>query len=125
TKSFVKELGRQIEIIRGEYEKLFPPVHEVTAISVVRLFSEQSEYHQYGGPRGSAGFWSSDREELVLFENFDSMSKDKSKENALSVMYHEAFHQYVFYAVGNVAPHSWFNEGHGDYFAGHVLRGNK
>lgn len=125
SKGFIKEIGRQIEIMRNEYEKLFPPLHEVDAISVVRVFSEQSEYHQYGGPRSSAGYWNDQQEELVLFENFDSMSKEKGKENALAVMYHEAFHQYIFYAVGDVAPHSWFNEGHGDYFAGHMLRGNK
>ncbi|MFQ5845295.1 MAG: hypothetical protein ACE5JG_09950, partial [Planctomycetota bacterium] len=39
--------------------------------------------------------------------------------------YHEAFHQYIHYAVGDVAPHSWFNEGHGDYFAGHNYRSHK
>ena len=27
--------------------------------------------------------------------------------------------------VGNVAPHSWFNEGHGDYYAGAELKGRK
>ena len=40
-------------------------------------------------------------------------------------MYHEAFHQYIYYAVGDVAPHSWFNEGHGDYFAGHIVKGKR
>jgi len=45
--------------------------------------------------------------------------------DSLRVLYHEAFHQYIHYAVGDVAPHSWFNEGHGDYFAGHNYRGRK
>ena len=39
-------------------------------------------------------------------------------------MFHEAFHQYIHYAVGDVSPHSWFNEGHGDYFAGMTVSGN-
>ena len=39
-------------------------------------------------------------------------------ETTLAVLYHEAFHQYIYYSVGKVAPHSWFNEGHGDYYAG-------
>ena len=38
--------------------------------------------------------------------------------DTLAVLYHEAFHQFIFYSVGEVAPHSWFNEGHGDYFSG-------
>jgi hypothetical protein len=36
-------------------------------------------------------------------------------------MYHEGFHQYIHYACGDFAPHSWFNEGHGDYFAGSTV----
>ena len=37
------------------------------------------------------------------------------------MLYHEAFHQYIHYAVGQVAPHDWFNEGHGDYFSGALI----
>ena len=54
----------------------------------------------------------------MLFDGFDGVTKKKSKAFTKSVMYHEAFHQYIHYAVGDLAPHSWFNEGHGDYFAG-------
>lgn len=125
-KTFLKELGREIEIIREKvYEKLFPPTKEIDAISIVRVFSDQSEYHQYGGPRGSAGYWNASKEELVLFENFAGVTKTKSKQFTKSVMYHEAFHQYIYYAVGDIAPHSWFNEGHGDFFAGHVVSGSR
>jgi hypothetical protein len=41
----------------------------------------------------------------------------------MRVLYHEAFHQYIYYAFGAFSPHSWFNEGHGDYFAGFEYRG--
>ena len=44
-----------------------------------------------------------------------------SNRDSLLVLYHEAFHQYIYYAVGEVAPHDWFNEGHGDYFSGAVI----
>ncbi|MFQ5504614.1 MAG: hypothetical protein ACE5F1_07450 [Planctomycetota bacterium] len=40
-------------------------------------------------------------------------------------MYHEAFPQYIHYAAGDLAPHSWFNEGHGGFFAGMSVRGSK
>ena len=50
---------------------------------------------------------------------------DASTDDTLAVLYHEAFHQYIYYSVGNVAPHSWFNEGHGDYYAGAKYKGGK
>jgi hypothetical protein len=40
-------------------------------------------------------------------------------------MFHEGFHQYIHFAVGVVSPHSWFNEGHGDYFAGLSVSGGQ
>src|SRR4030095_1230319 len=70
----------------------------------------------YGGPPGTAGYWNDEAEELVFFDMDDR--KDMADDNTLAVLYHEAFHQYIYYSVGNVAPHSWFNEGHGDYYAG-------
>ncbi|MGQ0614513.1 MAG: hypothetical protein ACT4PV_12330 [Planctomycetaceae bacterium] len=119
-RALIKAIALQIEAIRAQvYEQLFPPTREVKAISVVRVCKDAAEYHKYGGPGGSAGYWSSGDEELVFYQ-------DKSnKSDSLRVLYHEAFHQYIFYAVGNVAPHSWFNEGHGDYFAGHNYKARK
>jgi|GEM_PF-3510589 hypothetical protein len=121
-KGFISELTKQIEIIRAKvYEKMFPPLKPITEISTVRVFSNQADYHAYGGPGGSAGYWNSRKEELVLFTRFTGESKKNSKDYCKSVMYHEAFHQYIFYAAGDLAPHSWFNEGHGDYFAGATI----
>jgi len=116
----LKKIAVHIEQIRTNiYEKLFPASKEVKAISVVRVCKDLEEYHRYGGPGGSAGYWDRRDEELVFFQ-------DKSnKKDSLRVLYHEAFHQYIHYAVGDVAPHSWFNEGHGDYFAGHDCVGGK
>jgi len=119
-KRLLKSIAKHIEAIRKQiYEKLFPPVREMKAISVLRVCKDAQEYHRYGGPRGSAGYWSRGDEELVFYQ-------DKSnKKDSLRVLYHEAFHQYIHYAVGDVSPHSWFNEGHGDYFAGHNYKSGK
>jgi hypothetical protein len=116
----LKKVARHIEAIRRDvYEQLFPPATEIKSISVVRVCKDREEYLRYGAPPGSAGYWSPGDEELVFFQ-------DKSnKKDSLRVLYHEAFHQYIHYSVGQVAPHSWFNEGHGDYFAGHNYRGGK
>jgi hypothetical protein len=113
----VKKIAKHIEAIRAQvYEHLFPPSRDIKAVSVVRVCKDMAEYHRYGGPTGSAGYWSRGDEELVI---------PGGMQDSLRVLYHEAFHQYIHYAVGDVAPHSWFNEGHGDYFAGHNYSGGK
>ncbi len=121
--ALAKEIARRIELIRGQvYERQFPPASKIDAVSVVRVCGDKAEYHQYGGPGGSAGYWSPGTEELVFY---DSSPSKKIDDNTLSVLYHEAFHQYIHYSAGNFAPHSWFNEGHGDYYAGAELRGSR
>jgi hypothetical protein len=97
------------------YEVLLPPVAPVDVISLVRVCGDKNEYWAYGGPRGTGGYWNARDEELVFFDEDESRQPD---DNTISVLYHEAFHQYVFYAAGRIAPHSWFNEGYGDFFAG-------
>jgi hypothetical protein len=109
-------IAARIEAIRRQqYEVMFPPIAPVETVSVVRVCGDEDEYRAYGGPRGSGGYWNHFDEELVFFDADRSSAPD---DDTLSVLYHEAFHQYVFYAAGRVAPHSWFNEGHGDFFAG-------
>jgi hypothetical protein len=47
------------------------------------------------------------------------------KDDSLRVLYHEGFHQYIYYSVGEMSPHSWFNEGNGDFFFGFNYEGGK
>ncbi len=96
----------------GLFDKMFPPVAEIEAISVVRICADRTTYQAYGGPPGSAGYWYSLKEELVFYEDQNNIN------NSFSTLHHEAFHQYIYYALGDVAPHTWFNEGNADYFAG-------
>ncbi len=123
-KSFVQSLSKELETVRERvYSKMFPPRTTEMPLSPVRVLDTQSEYHQYGGPSGSAGYFSPATGELVLFTKFEDVTKSNSLNYCRSVMFHEAFHQYVHFAVGDVSPHSWFNEGHGDYFAGMTVQG--
>jgi hypothetical protein len=123
-KSYIEQLSKEVELVREKiYTKLFPPRNQEESISPVRVLDTQAEYEQYGGPGGSAGYFSPDSGELVLFTKFEDVTKTKSALFCRAVMFHEAFHQYVHYAIGDVSPHSWFNEGHGDYFAGMVING--
>ncbi len=119
-KDLIKRVASEIEALRAQvYEVIFPPDRPVKAISIVRVCETRDQYMAYGAPGGSAGYWSPYHEELVLYQDRND------KKDAVRVLYHEAFHQYIYYSVGEVSPHSWFNEGHGDFFSGHVYKRGK
>lgn len=125
-KKFIQRLSKDLETVREKvYTPNFPPRNKKVPLSPVRVFATQAEYHQFGGPGGSAGYFSPTKGELVLFQRFDDQSKSASEDDCKSVMFHEGFHQYIHFAVGDVSPHSWFNEGHGDYFAGLSVFGSR
>lgn len=116
----IKQIGTEIEAIRAQvYEKLFPPDKPVTAVSVIRVCKDKEQYMAYGGSPSSAGYWQFTQGELVFYKD------SQNPNDALRVLYHEAFHQYIFYSVGALSPHSWFNEGHGDFFSGHNYKNGK
>ncbi|MBL8857152.1 MAG: hypothetical protein JNL28_01425 [Planctomycetes bacterium] len=122
----VRRLLRDLELLRKEYEKMFPPTKAVEAVSTVRVCKNRAEYMSYGGPEMSAGYWNWVDEELVFY---DAEVVDKnhvsSDADTFIVLYHEAFHQYIHYSTGELPPHSWFNEGTGDYFSGAVIKDGK
>ncbi|WP_419186247.1 DUF1570 domain-containing protein [Rohdeia mirabilis] len=123
----LRRLMTDIEAIRELYIELFPPSGPITAVSTVRICKDEDEYMQYGGPPGSGGYWNPGAEELVFYDYPDKEGEKKGTgtENTLIVLYHEAFHQYIYYSTGEVAPHSWYNEGTGDYFSGALISGGK
>lgn len=87
---------------------------ELSRCSVVRVFTDKEQYHSYGGPGGSAGYWSAMARELVLYDD----QAGGGRNDTWIVLNHEAFHQYIFYLYGNISPHSWYNEGTGDFYSG-------
>ncbi|HYC76269.1 MAG TPA: hypothetical protein VEI02_01465 [Planctomycetota bacterium] len=124
----VSKVARDLEAVRPVYLKLFPPARQIDAVSIVRICKDVKEYMSYGAPPGSGGFWHPGNEELVLFDYKETQLQAErttgrrlSDKDSMIVLYHEAFHQYVYYAVGQIAPHDWFNEGNGDYFSGAVI----
>jgi hypothetical protein len=56
--------------------------------------------------------------ELVLYHDRVGGPNDTWR-----VLNHEAFHQYIFYFYGGLAPQYWYNEGTGDYYSGYQLKG--
>lgn len=110
-KNWVKGLAKQIEAIREVFLKLYPPREPITAVSIVRVCANRDEYMGYGGSAGSGGYWNAGQRELVFFDAPPRVDNE-------SVLNHEAFHQYIYYFYGELAPASWYNEGTGDYFSG-------
>ena len=117
---FIKLVKEHVEAIRARLEADFPPVKPITVKSVLRVCLNKDEYHRYGGPAGSAGYWNDGTEELVIYDD-----KERQRSDSFRTMYHEAFHQYIFYRCGKIDPHSWYNEGTGDYYAGASYRYGK
>ena len=113
-KTFVKQMADQIEGMRDVYETLYPPDKPIEAVSIVRVCKNRDEYMGYGGSAGSGGYWNPGQKELVFFDQ-------SPRTETLCVLNHEAFHQFIYYFYGQLSPHSWYNEGHGDYFSGAKL----
>jgi hypothetical protein len=88
---------------------------------VVRVCKDSAEYHSYGGPGGSAGYWSPGQRELVIYD-------DKAvggRGDTWATLNHEAFHQYIFYFFGSLTPHYWYNEGTGDFYSGYEYKNKR
>lgn len=111
-----------IEIMRSAYETFMPPIAEVREVSVVRVFKSVEEYRDYipEAMRWTGGVWMPSRKELVISPLAESRGKE-ARERILSVVYHEAFHQYLYYALGRMTPPVWYSEGHACFFEGSVI----
>jgi hypothetical protein len=87
----------------------------------------------YSGAYGAAAYWSPGQEEIVCYkfegdkvkldsrEEFTIAEERAPEEVTFKILYHEGFHQYMYYLMGRdrgVYVPSWINEGLGDYFFG-------
>ncbi len=94
---------------------------EKSRCSVVRVCKDADLYRSYGGPQNTAGYWNPIEQELVIYDD----RKVGGKGNSWATLNHEAFHQYIFYFYGSIAPQSWYNEGTGDFYAGYEYKNKK
>lgn len=100
----------------AEYDPMLGvPAAERSRCCVVKVFKDRQAYFNYGAPANSAGYWWPYTEELCLYDN------PKDREQSLGTLFHEAFHQYMYYYCGGeVELHGWFNEGCADFYGGYV-----
>ena len=114
----IQRLQSDLEAARGIFRRYFPPEEERACVGVVKLFGHREEYLRYAGAgfEWTGGLWNSGTRELLvspLDPQFDSKAIEKFMRE---VTLHEGFHQYIFYASGEVSPALWFNEGCAQFF---------
>ena len=113
----VKDLQTDVEGFRGVYAQLVPARTPISAVGVIRIFASEEEYMDYvdKGSQWTGGLWMPSTKELVI-RPLDSAGSRAMRERILRIAYHEAFHQYLFYALDQLETSPWFNEGHAGLF---------
>ncbi|HET6202080.1 MAG TPA: hypothetical protein VFI25_04680 [Planctomycetota bacterium] len=118
--ALVRKIRNDLEVVRTKYMEVFPPSRPIEAVSTVRVCKDREEFRKFSGVAPNVGgFWNPGTEELVFFDaTTDPDAPPIVQKTSYFVLYHEAFHQFIHYSCGEIAPHPWFNEGFGDYFGG-------
>ena len=105
------EVAAHAELIRRVYNRVFAStkIAKPERKYPIWVYENRDAYVKGGGPPWAGGHFDPTMRKLVIF-------KYTAKAEMYTVIYHEAFHQYLQdYSEG--AP-QWFNEGLGDYFGG-------
>lgn len=139
SKEYAKKCGEELEQIQMLYKQVIPSAKGIPQCRV-KIFDREEDYMYYGRLYGSAAYWSPGQEEVVCYkfegdkvtldskEEFTVAEERAPEETTFKILYHEAFHQYMFYMMGRgrrVYVPSWLNEGLGDYFFGGEWTKNK
>ncbi|HMP77792.1 MAG TPA: DUF1570 domain-containing protein [Kiritimatiellia bacterium] len=122
----VKRIQADVEFLRGAFARLIPPRRPITAVSVIRAFGSGEAYVAHVGAdmAWSGGAWMPSKRELVIRPLEGGTARDR-RDWLLNTVYHEAFHQYLAYALDFQETSAWFNEGHATLFEGADIRDGK
>ena len=120
--SFVVAVTNDLPVMRAKYAETLPTeIDGSNVLCVARIFANRSEYEdamEAGGVTNmawSAAYWCQRRRELVAYRP-PSEEAGSSNEELLKTFRHEAFHQYLSYAVSMMATSPWLNEGYAQFF---------
>ena len=120
-------IRRELEKARGIFLEYFPLKGEENAVSVIRIFNTRDEYLAYMGEsfKWSGGIWMPAARELVI-SPLEGNAPEKAQAGVIrQVVFHEGFHQYLYYASGGADAALWFNEGTAQYFEGLEFKGTR
>jgi hypothetical protein len=118
-KKTISELQLNLERCRSVYKKYYTGKNSLRAVSVCKVFENRGEYLSYVGDKykWSGGIWMPDKQELVISPSVWGKVSE-NRESMMDIVYHEAFHQYLFYVADETVSSVWFNEGNACYFQG-------
>jgi len=119
------QITDHLEAIRARFAVDFPPDRPIDQLSVVRVCRDRGEYLTYGGNPSTVGFFNPQTQELVFYDaRTEREGELPDGHPVLQVLYHEACHQFLFHTASALSPHSWYDEGTAEYYAGaRLVRG--
>jgi hypothetical protein len=115
----INELQINLEKSRNVYMKFYPLQVPLKAVSVCKVFETREEYLSYVPSEMSrtTGMWMASKKELVISPVSRGTLSD-NRRAMVDLVFHEAFHQYIYYAANEIYAASWFNEGNACFFMG-------
>ena len=120
--AFVAALTNDLPVMRAKYAEIMPTgIDGSNVLCVARIFASRSEYEdamEAGGVTNmswSAAYWCQQRREIVAYRPPPGSSGSSDAE-LVRTFRHEAFHQYLSYAVSMMATSPWLNEGYAQFF---------
>lgn len=111
--SFVAALTNDLGVMRRRYAETVPsPINGSNALCVARIYADRDGYLTAAGESmaWSAAYWNPARRELVAY------LPESGRGELMRTIRHEAFHQYLSYAVSMIPASPWFNEGYAQFF---------
>ena len=128
---YAKRCAEELEQIYAFYRQVIPTGKGIPQCRV-RIFDREDDFVYYSGHPGAAAYWSPGHEEIVAYkfegdkvkherEEFTIAEQRPPEEVTFKILYHECFHQYMYYLMGRqrgVDIPSWLEEGLADYFFG-------
>ena len=116
-RSLVEALTNEFTVFRRKYAAALPTnIDGTNTLCVARIFANRGEYMDALEADGltnmawSAAYWSPSRRELVAHLD------DGGEERLMRTIRHEAFHQYLSYAMSMISASPWLNEGYAQFF---------
>ncbi len=123
-KRFPQDILTRCQDLRAYFSHIFPSYVPLNAASVCTVPATSKEFDQYTNDdtlKDAAGLWMPGRKELVI-RSEDSRPDAKAKKQLMETVNHEAFHQYLHYALNREQTPTWINEGHATLFENIRLR---
>jgi len=126
SKKLIGDIEKNIEQCRKVFQSFYPIKKPLKEVSVLKVFKDRDEYLAYLGRNSdllwSIGFWASHKKELAV-SPIDNLKGQDLNKMVLFVLYHEGFHQYMYYASDKSQISMWFDEGNATFFEGIKFKG--